>query len=80
MRQPEGSRRSRRAGRPAAAPGRRHGEAAAAAQGDPDRPPPENPVPISEVLDHLRDAAAAHDDELRELVGRLLRHWPAELA
>ena len=80
MRQPEGSRCSSRSGRPAA-PGRpRHGEVAGPTRGDSDRPSPESTVPISVVLDHLRDAAAAHDDELRELGRRLLRHWPADLA
>jgi len=77
MRQREGSRGSCRGGRRAASGRPHHGEAARAATGDSDQPPPESPIPISVVLDKLRDAAAAHDDELRELGRRLARRLPA---
>lgn len=76
MRQREGSRGSCRGGRRAAG-GSHRGEAPRAAAEDCDGPPPESPVPISAVLDKLRDAAAAHDDELRELGRRVARHCAA---
>jgi hypothetical protein len=79
MRQREGSRGSCRGGRRAAG-GPHRGEATRAAEGDRDRPPAESPVPISAVLDKLRDAAAAHDDELRELGRRVARNCPVDRA
>ena len=80
MRQRAGSRGSGRGGRRAAPAGPRRGQAGRGAKGDGDRPPPESPVPISVVLDRLRDAAAAHDDELRELGRRLAGQCSAYLA
>jgi len=65
MRQREDSRGSRRGRRQAAVAGFRHRLGAQAAKGDPDRPA--TPIPISVVLDKLRDAAAAHDEEVAEL-------------